>query len=170
MTIRRERMPIGARTGAKRPAACPLAALAPAPLAQRTAWAGGGARPARKKTLDHGPLSVRTLLPLPRVATSRGYVTRGQVDRELFHTARQLRKDGHAARDLISAGKTELQDLAFGPVAPAQAETIFSALHYLRSGRPGSLNFALTDPDDGLPVTLCSVSPLQWQPLRSQTT
>ncbi len=131
-------------------------------------FAGLVAATAEKKNLDHRALSVRTLLHLPRVATSRGYVTRGQVDRELFHTARQLRKDGHAARDLISAGKTELQDLAFGPVAPAQAETIFSALHYLRSGRPGSLNFALTDPDDGLPVTLCSVSPLEWKRIGSQ--
>jgi len=131
-------------------------------------FAGLVAATAERKSLDHRALSVRTLLHLPRVATGRGYITRSQVDRELYFTARQLRQDSVAARHLISAGKAELQDLRFGPFPPAQAETIFSSLHYLRSGRPGSLNFALIDPDDGLPVTVCSVSPLEWRRIGAQ--
>ncbi len=123
---------------------------------------------ARRTDLDHRALSVRTLLHLPRVASSRGSVSRAQVDRELFFSGRQLRKDAVAARGLISAGKAELGELLFTEVPPAQAEAIFSKLHYLRSGRPDSLNFALIDPCDLLPVTLCSVSPLQWRRIASQ--
>jgi hypothetical protein len=123
---------------------------------------------ARRTDLDHRALSVRTLLHLPRVANSRGYVSRAQVDRELFFSGRQLRKDSVAAGGLISAGKAELSELLFTEVPSAQAEAIFSRLHYLRSGRPDSLNFALIDPGDQLPVTLCSVSPLQWRRLASQ--
>jgi hypothetical protein len=133
-----------------------------------SAFAGLVAAIAERQSLDHRALGVRTLLHLPRVATGRGYLTRNQVDRELYFAARQLRQDSSAARHLISAGKAELKDLIFGPVPPAQAEAIFSSLHYLRSGRPGSLNFALIDPDDGLPVTVCSVSPLEWRRIGAQ--
>lgn len=133
-----------------------------------SAFAGLVAAAAERQSLDHRALGVRTLLHLPRVATGRGYVTRNQVDRELYFTAKQLRHDAMAARHLISAGKAELHDLIFGPVPAAQAEAIFSCLHYLRSGRPDSLNFALIDPGDGLPVTVCSVSPLEWRRIGAQ--
>jgi hypothetical protein len=123
---------------------------------------------ATRRDLDHRALSVRTLLHLPRVANARGYVSRAQVDRELFFTGRQLRKDMNAARGLISAGKPELGELEFAVIPQAQAEAIFSRLHYLRSGRPNSLNFALIDPCDRLPLTLCSVSPLEWRRIASQ--
>jgi hypothetical protein len=95
-------------------------------------------------------------------------VSRAQVDRELFFTGRQLRKDTIAARDLIAAGHPELGELKFSEIPPAHAEAIFSRLHYLRSGRSNSLNFALIDPHDRLPITLCSVSPLEWRRLASQ--
>jgi len=108
------------------------------------------------------------LLHLPRVANARGCVSRTQVDRELFFTGRQLRKDMNAARGLISAGHPELGELEFTVIPQAQAEAIFSRLHYLRSGRPHSLNFALVDPRDRLPLTLCSVSPLEWKRIASQ--
>lgn len=123
---------------------------------------------AKRKELDHRALSVRTLLHLPRVANPRGYVSRAQVDRELFFTGRQLRKDADAARGLISAGNAELADLHFTEIPPDQAEAIFSRLHYLRSGRANSVNFALIDPGDLLPITLCSASPLEWRRLGSQ--
>jgi hypothetical protein len=123
---------------------------------------------ASRRGLDHRALSVRTLLHLPRVANARGYVSRAQVDRELFFTGRQLRKDMNAAGRLISAGKPELGELEFTLIPPAHAEAIFSKLHYLRSGRPNSLNFALIDPCDRLPLTLCSVSPLEWRRIASQ--
>jgi hypothetical protein len=123
---------------------------------------------ATRRDLDHRALSVRTLLHLPRVANARGYVSRAQVDRELFFTGRQLRKDMSAASGLISAGKPELGELEFTLIPEPQAEAIFSKLHYLRSGRPNSLNFALIDPCDRLPLTLCSVSPLEWRRIASQ--
>ena len=123
---------------------------------------------ARRRDLDHRALSVRTLLHLPRVANTRGFVSKAQVDRELFFTGRQQRKDANAARGLISAGKAELSELQFTEVPQAQAEAIFARLHYLRSGRPNSLNFALIDPCDLLPVTLCSVSPLEWRRIAAQ--
>ena len=79
------------------PQATPRAA--PARLALSECCAPGSvfadlaADAARRRDLDHRALSVRTLLHLPRVANSRGYVSRAQVDSELFFTGRQLRKD-----------------------------------------------------------------------------
>ncbi|MGN6794762.1 MAG: hypothetical protein ACTHJW_20440 [Streptosporangiaceae bacterium] len=131
-------------------------------------FAGIAADTARRKDLDHRALSVRTLLHLPRVASTRGHVSRVQVDRELFFTGRQLRKDSDAAQGLISEGKADLSDLTFTAIPPDQAEAILSRLHYLRSGRPNSLNFALIDPYDRLPITVCSVSPLEWRRIASQ--
>jgi hypothetical protein len=133
-----------------------------------SAFAEMAAATAVRKDLDPRALSVRTLLHLPRVANPRGYVSRAQVDRELFFTGRQLRKDANAAHGLISAGHADLADLLFTEIPPEQAEAIFSRLHYLRSGRANSVNFALIDPGDLLPITLCSVSPLEWRRLGSQ--
>ena len=113
-------------------------------------------------------LGVRVLLHLPRVATSSGWVTKTQVARELFHSARWLRIDARAARNLIPVRKFALAELTFEPITAANAEAVFSSLHYLRSARPGSLNFALLDPVDGLPVSLCSVSPLEWRRVGGQ--
>lgn len=131
-------------------------------------FAGLVAEAAARRKLDHRALSVRTLLHLPRVATPRGYVSRAQIDRELFFTGRQLRADASAARGLISTGTAELGQLLFTEIPPEQAEAIFSRLHYLRSGRQNSVNFALVHPGDLLPTTLCSVSPLEWRRLGSQ--
>ena len=136
--------------------------------APESVFAGLAADVAGRRKVDPRALSVRTLLHLPRVASVRGEVTRTQVDRELSHSARILRQDSYAARNLISAGKSELQDLVFGSIDAAAAEAIFSSLHYLKSGRADSLNFALIDPADGLPVTLCSVSPLEWKRIENQ--
>ena len=118
---------------------------------------------ALKMGVDARALGVRALLHLPRVATSSGWVTRAQVARELFHSARQLLDDARAARKLIPVRKVALQELTFEPITAATAEAVLSSLHYLRSARPGSLNFALLDPVDQLPVSLCSVSPLEWR-------
>src|SRR5215469_5486411 len=52
-----------------------------------SAFAGLVAATAERHGVDHRALSVRTLLHLPRVATGRGYVSRTQVDRELYFTA-----------------------------------------------------------------------------------
>lgn len=65
-----------------------------------------------------------------------------------------------------------LQDLRFVSYDAGNAANIFSHLHYLRSARAGSKNYALVDPLHGRPVSLCSVSPLEWsvvgRQLRSQ--
>jgi hypothetical protein len=111
--------------------------------------------------VDPRALSVRVLLHLPRVATLTGDLTRDQLDRELFHNSRQLREDVRAAGDLLSAREFALQDLVFAPIPAERAEAVFGSLHYLKSARPGSLNFALLDPVGRLPVSLCSVSPLE---------
>jgi len=108
-------------------------------------------------------LIVRTLLHLPRVAGYNGRVTLRQVETELFHSSRELRADHRQVRRLIPTNKVPLQDLQFVELETAKADAIFSHLHYLRSARPGSLNFALVDPVKGLPVSLCSVSPLEWR-------
>jgi hypothetical protein len=131
-------------------------------------FAGLAADAAGRRQLDHRALSVRTLLHLPRVASSRGFVSRAQVDRELFFTGRQLRSDTDAARGLISPQQAELSDLVFDEIPPGEAEAIFSRLHYLRSGRQNSVNFALIHPVDRLPFTLCSVSQLEWRRLGNQ--
>ncbi len=159
--------PVGPRFPAGQPDATGKLLLSEC-CAPESVFAGLVADAAGKRKVDPRALSVRTLLHLPRVASARGEVTRTQVERELFHSARILRQDSYAARNLISAGQSELQDLVFGPVEAAAAEAIFSSLHYLKSGRPDSLNFALVDPADGLPVTVCSVSPLEWKRIGNQ--
>jgi hypothetical protein len=110
-------------------------------------------------------LMVRTLLHLPRVAGYRGQVSRRQIDNELRHRARDLQRDIAAVRGnrLVPADKVELKDLRFVELPTDRADPIFSRLHYLRSARPESLNFALVDPATDRPYTMCSVSPLEWK-------
>jgi len=124
---------------------------------------------AREANVDPRALGVRTLLHLPRVATSSGWVTKTQIERELSHSARLLRKDVMAVRHLIPDSKFALQELVFAEDFDAvTASKLFSSLHYLRSARPGSRNFALVDPTRGRPVTICSVSPLEWKQVGNQ--
>jgi hypothetical protein len=109
-------------------------------------------------------LGVRTLLHLPRVATFSGRVTMKQIECELFHSARLLRADAAAVRPLIPDGEFALHELRFVEDFPkATADGLFSSGHYLKSARPESRNFALVSPVDGRPLTLCSVSPLEWK-------
>lgn len=113
-------------------------------------------------------LFVRALLHLPRVVAPGGSVGTSQVKRELFHNARRLRADVNTVRDVARVDGLRVQDLRFERIVPDRADAIFSSLHYLRSAREGSLNFALVDPLDGLPVSLCSVSPLEWKRVRNR--
>lgn len=112
--------------------------------------------------LEPRALTVRTLLHLPRVARYNGSVSRRQVEVEIRRAAAGLRTDQARIRTLIPTNKYPLQDLRFVEYDAHEAAAIFSHLHYLRSARPGSKNFALVDPVNGLPVSLCSVSPLEW--------
>lgn len=68
-----------------------------------------------------------------------------------------------AVEDLIPAEQRSLQDLVFTRVTADIAELLLARLHYLGSARVGSENFALVDPVSRCPVTICSVSPLEWK-------
>ncbi|QNE22400.1 hypothetical protein F1D05_36520 [Kribbella qitaiheensis] len=119
---------------------------------------------ALKLKVERRALIVRTLLHLPRVADDNGQVGWQLAQAELKRCAEELRADQAKVRGLVSTDSFPLQDLVFkGDYDSTEAETIFSHLHYLRSARQGSRNYALVDPMYGLPVSLCSVSPLEWK-------
>jgi hypothetical protein len=107
-------------------------------------------------------LTVRTLLHLPLLARSDGRILHGDVTAELMRNAERLRSDYEAIQHLVPRSGYPLSDLRFEILPDRIADQIFSRLHYLRSARGGSLNFALVDPVHRLPVTMCSVSPLEW--------
>ncbi|TDU86629.1 hypothetical protein EV138_0143 [Kribbella voronezhensis] len=112
--------------------------------------------------LEPRALTVRTLLHLPRIARHNGSVSQRQIETELRFSGNGLRADQAEIKSLIPFRQFALQDLRFVEYESGRAAEVFSRLHYLRSARPGSRNFALVDPVDGLPVSLCSVSPLEW--------
>jgi hypothetical protein len=85
------------------------------------------------------------------------------VLQELKIIADQLHRDFRAARKHVPHKEFTLCDLTFEAIDSSRALPVLTSLHYLRSARPGSLYFALVDPLHKLPVTLCSVSPLQWK-------
>lgn len=127
---------------------------------------------AERKKVEPRALAVRALLHLPRVAGRKGWVSRRQVDAELERCAADLLDDQAKVRRLIPpAADYRLDQLTFvaydNDEVPAE---IFTHLHYLRSARPGSRNYALVDPDRGLPISLCSVSPLEWRRVGRQIT
>lgn len=106
------------------------------------------------------------------MAGHNGRLTGRQLDAELHHCAVGLRADQAEILDLMPTDSYALQDLRFVSYDAQNAANIFSHLHYLRSARAGSKNYALVDPLHGRPVSLCSVSPLEWsvvgRQLRSQ--
>lgn len=113
-------------------------------------------------------LSVRVLLHLPRLARADGTVSRRQILAELNRNASLLSSDQRSISELIPTDGYQLSDLRFVTLRSSVADQVFARLHYLRSARPGSLNFALIDPLSRLPVTLCSVSPLEWMRVGKQ--
>lgn len=119
-------------------------------------------RDAARNGLEPRALTVRTLLQMPRVARPDGSVSRRQVLTELRRSADDLRADHAMIRRLVPTNRFPLQDLRFVEYDAVEAAAIFSNLHYLRSARDDSRNFALVDPVYGLPVSLCSVSPMEW--------
>jgi hypothetical protein len=68
----------------------------------------------------------------------------------------------------VPVDKYALRDLAFEEIDSSRAVPVLTLLHYLRSARPGSRYFALVDPVHRLPVSLCSVCPLEWKRVGSQ--
>ena len=123
---------------------------------------------ARRVGVEPRALALRALLHLPRTASYKGWVSRWQVDRELRINAERLRRDLRAARGYVPLHQFALRDLAFEEVDPSRALEVLKLLHYLRSARPGSRHFALVDPVHRLPVTLCSVSALEWKCVANQ--
>jgi hypothetical protein len=111
---------------------------------------------------------VRVLLQLPRVASRDGWIAECQVQQELKTCALRLRSDTQAVRIHLPMETFELRDLVFQQIPGSRAIPVLSSLHYLRSTRPGSLYFALVDPSQSLPVSLCSVSPLVWKRLANR--
>jgi hypothetical protein len=123
---------------------------------------------ARRVAVEPRALTVRALLHLPRVATHKGWISRWQVQRELRTSAAHLRGDARAVRNHRPVEKFSLRELDFEVIDPSRALPLLTALHYLRSARQDSLYFALVDPIDRLPVSLCSVSRLEWKCVSNQ--
>lgn len=129
---------------------------------RRTDFVDMLAAAARRHRVPSRALSVRVLLHLPRLARPNGTMSRRGIAAELDRNAARLRHDQRAISDLIPTDRYQLSDLRFVKLTNNVADQIFTRLHYLRSARAGSMNFALVDPLSRLPVTLCSVSPLEW--------
>jgi hypothetical protein len=118
---------------------------------------------ARRVAVEPRALAVRALLHLPRVATDAGWIRRRELRRELTLNAAQLWSDERTARRHVPLEKFQLKDLIFQEIDSARAVPVLASLHYLRSVRPGSRHFGLVDPINGSPVSLCSLSPLEWK-------
>jgi hypothetical protein len=115
-------------------------------------------------------LRTRTLLHLPRIADAVGRLTWQGIDEELARRADELRADHARVRGLSPTDRFEQPgDLVFKEkYEESEANEIFANLHYLKNARPESKNFALIDPVHGRPVSVCSISPLQWKPVVRQ--
>jgi hypothetical protein len=113
-------------------------------------------------------LAVRVLLHLPRVASHSGWVTRWQAQRELRISADRLHGDARAVSNHLPVKKFSLHELDFELIDPSRALPLLTSLHYLRSARQDSLYFALVDPIERLPVSLCSVSRHEWKRVSNQ--
>jgi hypothetical protein len=118
---------------------------------------------ARGQGVEPRALAVRALLHLPRVASHEGWVSTEQACGELRISAERLRSDAWAASRHLPDEMFPLRDLVFEKTDPSRALPVLGSLHYLRTPRPGSLYFALVDPVLRRPVSLCSISPLQWK-------
>jgi hypothetical protein len=119
--------------------------------------------------VDSRALIVRTLLHLPRVAGFSGVLTQRQVCAELRRSIRQLLKDQENVRHWMPTEDLALSDVTFVAGEESASKEIFDSLHYLRNSRAGAVNYALVD-RAGRPVTLCSVSPLEWKLVGKQIT
>ncbi|MET0416328.1 MAG: hypothetical protein ABW022_09935 [Actinoplanes sp.] len=118
---------------------------------------------ARELEVDERALRVRTLLHLPRIAPYSGLIRAGFVDAELRRVAGQLAGDVSKVADEAPVGNWELRQLQFAEIRAEDAAPIIASRHYLRSARPDARYYALRDPKWHLPVSICSVSPLQWR-------
>jgi hypothetical protein len=123
---------------------------------------------ARQEGVDARALRIRTLLHLPRIAGFSGLMPCRLVKAELGWVARQLGRDVRSTAGLVSTDAFELRDLRFASIPASVAAPIVGSRHYLRSVRPDSQYFALLDPMCRQPISICSVSPLQWRRVAGQ--
>jgi hypothetical protein len=123
---------------------------------------------ARAAGVEPRALAVRALLHFPRVASYAGWIRRWQALKELQISAERLQRDTRTARAHLPLLEFSLRELAFELIDPSRAVPVLTRLHYLRSIRPHSMYFALVDPIERLPVSLCSVSPLEWKCVGNQ--
>lgn len=118
---------------------------------------------AADNSVEPRALAVRTLLHLPRVAGRQGEVKLGQIRAELTRCVTELRADQSKIERLLPTGTFRLKDLRFvADYSSDDAAEVFTHLHYLRNARPESRNYALVDPVYGQPISVCSISPLEW--------
>lgn len=118
---------------------------------------------AQRRKVESRALAVRSRLHLPRVVRRDGSVGRRMALAEVSRSARHLSDDVAAVRGLVPAGEVrDLADLRFVVYDDDRAFSVFTHLHYLRSARPGSVNFALVDRTSGSPIALCSATQLDW--------
>jgi hypothetical protein len=126
---------------------------------------------AGRKGVEPRALAVRTLLHLPRVAGSGGQLTLRQIRAELGRCTEELLADQARLGRRVPEGVFKLGHLRLAAgYSPDDAKEIFTHLHYLRSARSGSINYALVDPVYGRPISLCSVSPMEWRLVGRQLT
>jgi hypothetical protein len=123
---------------------------------------------ARSRRVDERALRVRTLLHLPRIAGHSGLMPERLVRAELCRVADQLSSDVRRVAGRVPLGSWDLRQLQFAVVPSEVAAPIIEAGHYLRSARPDAQYFALLEPARNLPVSVCSVSPLQWRRVANQ--
>ena len=123
-------------------------------LVSETAW---------RMEVEPRALAVRGLLRLSGVASYEGWVSRWEVQRELRISAERLSADARAASPYVPVERFLLRDLAFEEIDSSRALPVLTSLHYLQSARLGSRYFALVDPVNRLPISLCSMSLLQWK-------
>jgi hypothetical protein len=123
---------------------------------------------AARMGVESRALAVRALLQLPRVASPSGWIGRRNLEREIQKSAQGLRVDARAAQDYLPVGSFALADLSFEQIDSDRADAVFKSLHYLRSARAGSLNFGLVDPINRRPVSLVSMSRLEWSCVRNE--
>lgn len=123
---------------------------------------------ARRFGVESRSLAVRARQQLPRVASLAGSVGPERAQREIGFCARRLRREVQQAADYVPRGTFTLPELRFAEIDEDLARPLLTHLHYLGSVRPGSRYFALLDPREGLPVALCSLSPLQWPRLEKK--
>jgi hypothetical protein len=111
-------------------------------------------------------LEVESLLHLPRLADSRGVVTRARADAEVARLSRRLHTLYQPVEELLRppAVAPELSDLRLRVVEERVASTVAKHLHYLHSPRRHSVHLGSYTSEQRL-VAMVSLSRLDIPPI-----